>query len=641
MKRNFVKLMMAGACITMLFAGPARAGEEGGEGFIEEAGLPEELEEAADTLPGESEETADALPDEYDETDILSEEDDEAAGFPTEDFEDTVAFEEEPFADDGYDWYGWADADVSDDPGDDWSEDDEWTRDDEELTDDDDCCHARDYDFDTIRMYVLDENGFRPFVSGQEVKAGDIVIWSCAYVDHGLCDDCMELLQIAPGGFPVFGMWDYSDEACEAVGRCEEMYTGRIMDEYADLPENMKVDMDTIYVSKYAPDGTYSLTLEGIPDDGNDPVQKILEEYSVVVTGNEKTADVQAPELVSLSFDKDEFRANENLEGTIVFRDVTGVGELYISMVSNVREWDGAYRTFTIIAGDGHFHYSDENGLVTFRFSITPSEICPWSYEDDPVYKVQSIWVSDQRPNSGEDDTENGIWNFGKDTVYANTDAFERYEPDDDEEVIWYRDDTQIRLTSPELYQWSPDEVWNCCDAPAAGQKQTVKDWLNVKGTLPMCVKQTYKGVRVRGLGDGDHIKEVTSDRKKILKVKWDKKSGKITLKAGKKTGKAKVTVTLASGLKKSFTVRVRKKKVKTGKINIAIKTRTIPKGSSLRLDPVVNPLTSQEKVKYASSSKKVASVSRNGTVKAKKKGTARITIRSGKKKTIVKITVR
>ena len=48
-----------------------------------------------------------------------------------------------------------------------------------------------------------------------------------------------------------------------------------------------------------------------------------------------------------------------------------------------------------------------------------------------------------------------------------------------------------------------------------------------------------------------------------------------------------------------------------------------------------------QEKVTYTSSNKKVAAVSKNGTITAKKNGTVKITVRSGRKSYVIKVKVK
>ena len=67
----------------------------------------------------------------------------------------------------------------------------------------------------------------------------------------------------------------------------------------------------------------------------------------------------------------------------------------------------------------------------------------------------------------------------------------------------------------------------------------------------------------------------------------------------------------------------------------------TLKKGKTLTLKPAVTPLTSVQKVTYRSSNKKVATVTSKGVIKAKKKGTAVITVKSGSKTAKCKITVK
>lgn len=158
--------------------------------------------------------------------------------------------------------------------------------------------------------------------------------------------------------------------------------------------------------------------------------------------------------------------------------------------------------------------------------------------------------------------------------------------------------------------------------------------------SLRMQVGQSTKAFKVSGMANGDYVVSVKSNKAKILKVVKFNKSGTIKLKAMKKTGKAKLTITLASGLEKKITVKVQKKTVKTTKISVAYKTIYLKKGSRTSLDKTVLPITSQQKVTYTSSNKKVAAVTSKGVVRAKRDGTAKITVRSGSKKAVVKVKV-
>lgn len=154
--------------------------------------------------------------------------------------------------------------------------------------------------------------------------------------------------------------------------------------------------------------------------------------------------------------------------------------------------------------------------------------------------------------------------------------------------------------------------------------------------SIPLKVKQSTSAVKVSGLAAGDYIVSWRSSNSKIASVT---SSGKITAK--NKTGKAVVTVRLASGLEKNITVKVQKKSVTTTSIRNVKKNVTLQTGKSTVLQPVINPVTSTQKVTYKSSNKKVAVVNSKGKITAKKKGKAVITVKSGKKTVKCKVTVR
>ena len=171
------------------------------------------------------------------------------------------------------------------------------------------------------------------------------------------------------------------------------------------------------------------------------------------------------------------------------------------------------------------------------------------------------------------------------------------------------------------------------------GKKQTRNYGSKLKATIKLNVssitlrrKQTTTKVKV-SMAYGDSIKSWASSNKKIVTV--------YKIKAGTKTGTAKITVTLKSGKKATLKVKVQTAKVKTTKISGLKKKLTIKKGKSVTLKPVVSPITSQEKVTYRSSNKKIATVSSKGVVKGRRKGTVTITVKSGKVTKKIKITVK
>jgi uncharacterized protein YjdB len=200
-----------------------------------------------------------------------------------------------------------------------------------------------------------------------------------------------------------------------------------------------------------------------------------------------------------------------------------------------------------------------------------------------------------------------------------------------------------ITETATVLHPETQQRVCKVCGG--ATEKRTVGSRLTPTITLnatkfPMKVNQSTSKLKVTGLADGDSIKSVTSNKKKIVKVVSVNANGTIKLKAQKKTGTAKLTITLASGLQKKVTVKVQKTAVKTTKISGLSKTLVLQKGKKFTLRPVVTPITSQDKLTYQTSNKKVATVSKSGVITAKKVGKAKITVKSGKKKFTVTVKV-
>lgn len=127
-----------------------------------------------------------------------------------------------------------------------------------------------------------------------------------------------------------------------------------------------------------------------------------------------------------------------------------------------------------------------------------------------------------------------------------------------------------------------------------------------------------------------------SSSNEEVVKVS---STGKIT--AGKKAGKAVVSIISEKGLKKTLTIQVMKKAV----TKVTIKgAKDIKKGKTLKLKASVAPGNAGNGVYWKSSNKKIATVDANGKVKALKKGNVKITAiatdGSGKKAT-VKINVK
>lgn len=193
---------------------------------------------------------------------------------------------------------------------------------------------------------------------------------------------------------------------------------------------------------------------------------------------------------------------------------------------------------------------------------------------------------------------------------------------------------TAATVFKPEV-QTRKCSACNKSETRNVGKKLAPKATLNAS-TVTLKTKQSTSGLKVTGLAKGDSVKSWKSSNSKIFTVSG-KSNGtcKIT---GKKSGTAKLQITLASGLKKTVKVKVQTAAVKTSKITVSKKV-TVQKGKRVTLKPVVTPFTSRQKVTYTSSNKKIATVSSKGVVTGKKKGTVKITVKSGSKS--VKVTVK
>lgn len=131
-------------------------------------------------------------------------------------------------------------------------------------------------------------------------------------------------------------------------------------------------------------------------------------------------------------------------------------------------------------------------------------------------------------------------------------------------------------------------------------------------------------------------------------KVKWTSSKNSIASVSGNGTVKAKkkgkAVVTARAGKKKlKCTVNVKPvKKTVPKSVSLNASTLIMDKGASFKLKASVSPAGTKTKLMWKSSNSKIASVSGNGKVKAKKAGKAKImvTTKEGKKKASVSVTV-
>lgn len=152
--------------------------------------------------------------------------------------------------------------------------------------------------------------------------------------------------------------------------------------------------------------------------------------------------------------------------------------------------------------------------------------------------------------------------------------------------------------------------------------------------------KQSTSKFKITGLAKGDYIKSFTSSNKKLITITGNK-TGTCKIKAANKTGKTKITITLASGLKKTITVTIQKKAITATAIKNVQKNITLNKKQTYQLKPMIEPITYVGKAKYKSSNKKIAKVSSTGKITAIKPGKVKITISVGKKRFVSNVIIK
>jgi hypothetical protein len=201
-------------------------------------------------------------------------------------------------------------------------------------------------------------------------------------------------------------------------------------------------------------------------------------------------------------------------------------------------------------------------------------------------------------------------------------------------------------VTTSEATVFAPEKQTRTCSVCKETQTQEDGKKLTATMTIPastlkMKVKQSVTNFTVTDLANGDSLASVTSSNTKVLKVSKVKANGTFKLTAQKETGKVNLTITLASGKKRTVRVTVQKGTVKTTKLTISSAKLTLAKNEKVTLQSVVTPVTSQQKVTYTSSNKKVATVSSKGVITAKKAGKATIRVTSGSKSVKCVVTVK
>ena len=155
--------------------------------------------------------------------------------------------------------------------------------------------------------------------------------------------------------------------------------------------------------------------------------------------------------------------------------------------------------------------------------------------------------------------------------------------------------------------------------------------------TCTICGNTNTKKVNATGHSYGAYkvVKEPTNKRKG-LKAKTCSVCGKIVYEAIPKTDSSPTDSSETNPDQNPQTSQKTTRKIKLNRRKLTLK-----KGKSFRLKVTLTPADSQDKITYKTSNKKIATVSKTGKIKAKKKGKVKITVISGKKKAVCTVKVK
>ena len=300
---------------------------------------------------------------------------------------------------------------------------------------------------------------------------------------------------------------------------------------------------------------------------------------------------------------------NEYLEGETV--TVTAIPD-------EGKEFVGWYCDGTKISDDATYQFVATNDIIlTARFTDKENSVCNHIFDTGEITKKASC------KEEGERCYTCTICGQKKTEVISKTDHVF------DEGIV----------TKKPTIDAAGEKIFTCT---VCGEK-TIRNYgeklkpiikLNVT-SIVLQKNQSTKSVKVT-MANGDAIKSWKSSNKKIVTV-----NSNGVIKAQKQKGTAKITITLKSGKKATLKIKVQSSKVQTTDLKNLKSKVTVKKGGRLTLKPIVFPITSQEKVTYISSDKKVATVNSKGVIRAKKKGVATITVKSGMIVKKIKVTVK
>ena len=161
--------------------------------------------------------------------------------------------------------------------------------------------------------------------------------------------------------------------------------------------------------------------------------------------------------------------------------------------------------------------------------------------------------------------------------------------------------------------------------------------------TCTICGNTKTETVKATGHSFGEYkVAKKPTATKDGLKSRTCTVCGKVeSVRIAKTTSDKQNTNTSDKNSNQNTNTQTSHKTKTTKKIKLNRTKLTLKKGKTFRLKVTLTPINSRDKIIYKTSNKKIVTVSKTGKIKAKRKGKVNITVISGKKKIVCKVTVK
>lgn len=205
------------------------------------------------------------------------------------------------------------------------------------------------------------------------------------------------------------------------------------------------------------------------------------------------------------------------------------------------------------------------------------------------------------------------------------------------DEIIWALNHKYDKNAKWKKYKVTSTAAYQYKKCTRCGEKR-IKKYITVQPSFKSVWMQLGMDFDISlEITGPDSVKSWSSSNTSIAKVHKNA-DGSCKVTAGSKPGNVKIYYTTKAGIKNyvKFTIARITRQI----LNVPA-NKTLKAGKSFTLKPQRVPANSTEKVTYKSSNTKIATVSTKGVVKAKKKGTVTITVKSGDVKVRCRVTVK